>query len=327
VPSYAEVLAELERRMGAAPERGVQHLDDFLLESMAQTAALSSRPTILYATRWMQGSSRPDMVSIGLDDVHGLMGVLQGLPGPALDIILHSPGGSPTAAEAVVSYLRTKFSDIRVIVPLAAMSAGTMLACAANRIIMGKHSFLGPTDPQMLLETPLGLQSVPADAILRQFNMALEASKDPTKFAAYLPMLQQYGPALLVQAENSLQLTQLLVSEWLRDWMFAGEPDAEAKAELAAEHLNKHGKHLNHGRYLPRQVIRGFGLKVDELETDQAFQDAVLTVFHCITHAFNLGPNLQKVILNHQGNTYFRSLAPEQAPLPPSIPAPPSPPA
>ena len=65
-----------------------------------------------------------------------------------LDLLMHSPGGSPDAAEAVVNYLRSKFTDIRVIIPQAAMSAATMLACAANRIVMGKHSSLGPIDPQ-----------------------------------------------------------------------------------------------------------------------------------------------------------------------------------
>ena len=69
-----------------------------------------------------------------------------------LDLILHSPGGSPSAAEGIVSYLRSRFDDIRVIVPLKAMSAATMVACAANQIVLGKHSFPRPTVPQMLVE-------------------------------------------------------------------------------------------------------------------------------------------------------------------------------
>ena len=65
-----------------------------------------------------------------------------------LDLVLHTTGGSPAAAEAIVNYLRAKFgNDIRVIVPQLAMSAGTMIACSAKQIIMGKQSSLGPIDP------------------------------------------------------------------------------------------------------------------------------------------------------------------------------------
>lgn len=74
-----------------------------------------------------------------------MMEVCKDLDGPNLDVLLHSPGGSPEAAASIVRYLRTKFSNVRVFVPLAAMSA-----LPANVIVMGKHSQLGPIDPQMV---------------------------------------------------------------------------------------------------------------------------------------------------------------------------------
>ena len=98
------------------------------------------------------------------------MEVSHGLSGDQLDLILHSPGGYPEAAEAIVAYLRSRFADIRVIVPQLAMSAATMIACAADKIVLGKHSFLGPTDPQIMLATPLGVRSVPAQSVLDQFD-------------------------------------------------------------------------------------------------------------------------------------------------------------
>lgn len=55
-------------------------------------------------------------------------------------MIIHSPGGSAEATEALVKYLRAKFQHIRVIIPYGAMSAPTMLACPADIIVMGKHS-------------------------------------------------------------------------------------------------------------------------------------------------------------------------------------------
>jgi ClpP class serine protease len=54
-----------------------------------------------------------------------------------VDLILHSPGGSAEAAESIVEYLRTRFDRVRVIVPVAAMSAATMMALSADEIVMG----------------------------------------------------------------------------------------------------------------------------------------------------------------------------------------------
>ena len=118
----------------------------------------TKRPVILYASNWTtpKPGVDPDLVSIIPEDIQGFMEVMHGVPEGSLDLILHSPGGSAEAAESLVSYLRSKFSDIRIFVPHAAMSAATMLACSANRIGMGKHSFLGPIDPQFTVNTDIG---------------------------------------------------------------------------------------------------------------------------------------------------------------------------
>ena len=144
----------------------------------------SGRNVILYASGWLQREAPPGLVSIGDEDMQAFMEVSQGLEGNELDLILHSPGGSPEAAEAIVSYLRSRFSHIRVIVPQLAMSAATMVACAADEIALGKHSFLGPTDPQLVLQTALGTRAVPAQAVLDQFDRAQRECVDPAKLSA-----------------------------------------------------------------------------------------------------------------------------------------------
>src|SRR5258707_1365494 len=87
----------------------------------------TKRPVILYASNWTtpKPGVDPDLVSITPEDVQGFMEVMHGVPEGSLDLILHSPGGSAEAAESLVSYLRSKFSDIRIFVPHAAMSAAT----------------------------------------------------------------------------------------------------------------------------------------------------------------------------------------------------------
>jgi hypothetical protein len=159
----------------------------------------------------------------------GFMEAVHGLAGPNLDLILHSPGGSGSAAEQIVKYLRTKFDHVRIIVPHMAMSAATMIACAADQIVMGKHSFLGPIDPQFIMQTALGPRSVPAQAILEQFERALRDAADPVKLRVWAPMLAQYGPDLLITCQNAAKLSEDLVSEWLKSYMFKGQADAEAK--------------------------------------------------------------------------------------------------
>src|SRR5437899_2117342 len=100
----------------------------------------TQRPTIISYTDYFNNPVA--LTSIKSWEMQGMMEVCKDLSGPSLDLLLHSPGGSPEAAASIVRYLRTKFSDIRVFVPLAAMSAATMWALAGNRIVMGKHSQL-----------------------------------------------------------------------------------------------------------------------------------------------------------------------------------------
>ena len=97
----------------------------------------TGRNTIAYysafLTRGGEGIANLDINDLDMD---GFMNTLKGLDcNKGLDLILHTPGGSPAAAEAIITYLRKKFDfDIRVIVPQLAMSAGTMIACAAKEI-------------------------------------------------------------------------------------------------------------------------------------------------------------------------------------------------
>jgi hypothetical protein len=140
---------------------------------LAQLYELTERPVILYSTDWLGGG--PPEAAINLEDMQAMMEVCRGLPGPDLDLILHSPGGSAEAAASIVHYLRTRYKHIRAFVPVAAMSAATMWALACDEVVMGKHSQLGPIDPQLV--TPQG--SIPARAILDQFGQSGSVPRIP----------------------------------------------------------------------------------------------------------------------------------------------------
>ncbi|HNX39558.1 MAG TPA: ATP-dependent Clp protease proteolytic subunit [Methanothrix sp.] len=66
-----------------------------------------------------------------------------------IDIILHTPGGLALAATQIAMALKAHPSAKTVIVPHYAMSGGTLIAFAADKIIMDPHAALGPVDPQL----------------------------------------------------------------------------------------------------------------------------------------------------------------------------------
>ena len=88
-------------------------------------------------------------ISIEYLDLLPLQDQLQNLKNDKLDLILETPGGSGEIAEDIVHLLRQKYTDISVIVPGYAKSAGTMIVMSADEILMGKASALGPIDAQI----------------------------------------------------------------------------------------------------------------------------------------------------------------------------------
>lgn len=76
-----------------------------------------------------------------------------------IDLILHTPGGLVLAAEQIARALRAHPAKVTVLVPHYAMSGGTLIALAADEIVMDPNAVLGPVDPQ--------LGNVPAASLLR----------------------------------------------------------------------------------------------------------------------------------------------------------------
>ena len=306
MPIWSEILSELNQ----SSQNGRPDYDavrrKYLLELYKYT---NKRNVILYATSWQQKPEilSPSQVSIADEDIQALMEVCYGLENKNLDLILHSPGGSLEATEAIVSYLRSRFSHIRVIVPVVAMSAATMLACAADEIILGEHSFLGPIDPQLLIRTQSVERSVPAEAVLDDFKRAQRECTEPEKISSWLPLLSQYGPGLLTQCESVQKLSKELVKTWLETYMFKDDKDRESKAEAISEWLRNHKLFKSHSRHLSRKELQERGLTVKNLEEDQIFQDLCLSVFHATTHTFSGTPAL-KIVENHVGRAFVKML-------------------
>ena len=324
MPTWGELLTKLQQlqREGRADA-----FDLVRRESLSDLANYTGRNAILYATGHLQKPRvPPELLSITNEDIEGFMEVFHGLSGTSVDIILHSPGGRVEATEAIVKYIRSKFSDVRVIVPHEAMSAATMLACAADQIVMGRQSYLGPIDPQFQLETPLGMQSVPARAILDQFDRAKrECGEDRTNLAVWIPSLQQYGPALLEQCEHAIALSRELVSRWLAQWMFRKSKRRTERSDQIANALAAHEDWRTHARPLDSIYLRRtLKMKIDSLEADQQLQDKVLTVYHAAMHTFS-ATAATKIIENQNGKAFIKLVQQRVVPTP-QTPTPAQPP-
>ncbi|HNQ14686.1 MAG TPA: hypothetical protein PKM58_03930, partial [Pyrinomonadaceae bacterium] len=167
MPTWGSILSEIKT---AAHAGHPAPFDAIRAKYIKELADYTQRNTIFYASKWTTGDVPPNLTIINDEDVQGFMEAINGLTGDSLDLVLHTGGGSAEATDAIVSYLRAKFDDIRILIPQAAMSAGTMMACAANRLVMAKHSFIGPIDPQFILQTAVGIRAFAAHAILDQFE-------------------------------------------------------------------------------------------------------------------------------------------------------------
>ncbi len=79
-------------------------------------------------------------------------------PDLPIDLVVHTPGGLLLAAEQIAMALKRHKAKVTVFVPHYAMSGGTLIALAADEIVMDPNAVLGPVDPQ--------LQEYPASSIL-----------------------------------------------------------------------------------------------------------------------------------------------------------------
>lgn len=265
---------EILRELGNIPSQ----VDIIRNKYMRELSSYTKRNTIAYYSSFLnKNSAGTDVNDL---DMNGFMSSLKGTDcSKGLDLILHTPGGSPTAAESIVSYLRSKFgTDIRVIVPHMAMSAGTMMACAAKEIIMGLHSSLGPIDPQ--------INGIPAYSILKEFNDAkTDLSSNKGNLAYWSLLLQKYPAAFVYKANEAIELSSELVKQWLSSGMF--ENDNNVDVQKIVDKLNEHELSKEHSRHFDKKNCKEIGLVIRDLESDNELQDKVLSVHHAFMITFS----------------------------------------
>lgn len=240
---------------------------------------------------------KPGISGVEIDDSdkNGFMATIHGLKRQqGLDLLLHTPGGQVAATESIVDYLRTMFDgDIRAVIPQLALSAGTLMACACRKILMGKQSSLGPIDPQF--------GGIPAFGVLEEFERAIrEVKEDPAKAPIWRTIIGKYHPTFIGECENAIRWSAKIARDWLITGMLKHQPDGPAKAQTIVSALQDRAQLLTHARHLSLDECEKLGLTIEKLETDQTLQDLALTVHHAFMHTFGSSTAI-KIIENHRG--------------------------
>ena len=312
MPDWSQVLEEIQNHENQHRYLSLSGYDLIRRRYLLQIHNITKRNVILYYSGWLQ--KRVNGTEINDEDKNGFMTVLHELDhSKGLDLILHTPGGDTSATESIVDYLRSVFgTDIRAFVPQLAMSGGTVIACACESIYMGKHSSLGPIDPQ-INDPHLG--QMPAHGVIEEFERAFEEiKKDSDRILVWQPILHKYNPAFIGRCEKAIEMTKDMVTQWLCTGMFAsyGEEEAMVLSKNVAEKLTDYELLKTHDRHLTPDICMSYGLNIRILENEPLLQDAILSVHHACIHTFTGTPAF-KIIENHTGKAFIK-LAPPPPP-------------
>jgi len=218
---------------------------------------LRGNPLIVYATKFVDSSLPGSPNSIDISDVDGFTDLVNNVPETeTIDVLIHSPGGSPDATERIVSILRNKFKVVNFLIPHSAYSAATMLALSGDSIILHPSATLGPIDPQ--------INGIPARSIKRGFEKVKKIIQEegPEALPAYIPLIEKYTLDLLELCDDSEKLSKELVSNWIRKYMLKNKEIKPRSIKKAVDFFSNYDKHLIHSRPLLFEKINNFGLNI-----------------------------------------------------------------
>jgi ATP-dependent protease ClpP protease subunit len=299
MPNWSEVLKEIQDTHAANPNENA--IDKVRRKYLKLVSDLTQRNVIAYYSGWLQKPKSPD-TAVNDKDKSGFMLTIHRMDkSKGLDLILHTPGGDLAATESVVDYLYSMFGhDIRVIVPQISMSAGTMIALSSKELIMGKHSNLGPIDPQM--------GGLACQAVLNEFEDAKKDIKNnPQAAPLWQAIIGKYHPTFLGACRQAIDWSESMVEDWLKQNMCSNDA---SKVKPILKMFSDHKHQKSHSRHISKKQCEDVGLKIASLEDDQDLQDAVLTTHHAFMHTFSHTAAV-KVIENQTGVAYIEQSVPK----------------
>ncbi len=176
---------------------------------------------------------------IDVEDAEEVLRGIREAKDKPIDLIIHTPGGQLHASMQIARALKNHSARTRVFVPHYSMSGGTIIALAANEIIMDKDASLGPVDPQVG-DILRGVFPAPSWLHVAR-KKGLEAD-DTTLLMSDV-------------SEKALKFTRGMVNELLE-----GKFDDKEKQEQVVEKLT--GGEMIHSEMISAADAQAFGLPV-----------------------------------------------------------------
>ena len=143
-------------------------------------------------------------------------------PDVPIDLVLHTPGGLVLAAEQIAYALCRHKAKVTVLVPHYAMSGGTLIALAADEIVMDENAVLGPVDPQLGQSPAVSILSVLEQKDVNEIDdqtliLADVARKAISQVRGTIKRLAELGGRL--PAEKANEVAEALASgRWTHDY-------------------------------------------------------------------------------------------------------------
>jgi len=201
-----------------------------------------------------------------------------------LVIFLNTPGGSAETVEKMVSVIRFHYDEVYFVVPDYAMSAGTILCMAGDKIFMDYSSSHGPIDPQVYN----GKNWVPALGYLDKVEELISKSANNELTEAEFLILQKIDLAELRSFEMARNLTVALLKEWLVKFKFkywgthssTGKSvtlsEKEIRAEEIANKLSNNSIWHSHGRSIGIETLTNFlRLEIEDYSKNEKLRELV----------------------------------------------------
>ena len=206
-------------------------------------------------------------------------------------VILGTEGGIVEVVERMVAALRHVYGEVSVIVPDRAMSAGTILALSADRIMMDHLSSLGPIDPQIERDGKL----VPALSYLIQYERLNNKAETEALTTAEYALVSKLDLGELYQFEQARELSVELLVKWLSRYKFKNWTKTESqqlkvtpklkkqRAQRIADLLNDPERWHSHGRAIDMRTLQEeVNLKIDNLADNPVLHKDVRDYFELL---------------------------------------------
>lgn len=220
-----------------SPNFFAQNKDRFLRQMLIRDIqALAKRPLVVYfASSSFQAHFRNE-------DVKRLYEVVHSFSDMDVDLFLETKGGETDATEAIVSCIKKICRSFRVIVPGRAKSNGTLICLAADSLVMGATSELGPIEPLV--------DYIPASILLSD---------------QYRENARHYDPTLAKLAEYATQHSLALAKKYLDTGLMRGKGREEI--DDTAKKLCGRQTYSSHGSVVDAAEARALGMNIEVLDT------------------------------------------------------------